>query len=224
MNRGKTVLLGLLLIALGIILGLNAAGITRIDLLFEGWWTLFLIIPCAVGLFTARDKVGNLIGLLVGVFLLLCVRDVLSLELLWKLLVPLTVVLIGLKLLADAIFPGKAAKLFRKVQPKGRLEQGVASFSTTGLCFDGRVFSGAELTADFGEITCDLRKAIIPEDCPIHVSATFGSITILAPENVDVVTKVHALFGGLSDRTRDNPGAVTLYISGGCLFGGVKVQ
>lgn len=224
MKRGKTVLIGLLLIALGVILGLNAAGITRIDLLFEGWWTLFIIVPCGIGLFTERDKVGNLIGVLVGVFLLLCVRDVLSFEMLWKLLLPLAVVLIGLKLVLDALFPGKTAKLYRKVLPKGPLAQSAAVFSGTKVNYDGQVFTGAELTADFGAVECDLRNAVILEDCPINVSATFGGITILVPKDVDVVTKVHSLFGGVSDETKDNPGAVTLYISGSCLFGGVTIR
>ena len=38
-------IIGFLLIFIGLILGLNAFGITNINLFFSGWWTLFIIIP-----------------------------------------------------------------------------------------------------------------------------------------------------------------------------------
>ncbi|MEE1115844.1 MAG: hypothetical protein UH851_03185, partial [Clostridia bacterium] len=38
---------------------LNAFNITDIDVFFDGWWTLFIIIPCAIGLFTEREKIGG---------------------------------------------------------------------------------------------------------------------------------------------------------------------
>ncbi len=31
-------------------------------MLFDGWWTLFIIVPCAIGLITDRDKTGSIIG------------------------------------------------------------------------------------------------------------------------------------------------------------------
>ena len=49
------------------VLGINALSIAYIDIFFDGWWTLFIIIPCFIGLFNDRDRTGNLIGLVVGV-------------------------------------------------------------------------------------------------------------------------------------------------------------
>ena len=46
-NKGN-ILLGIILLAIGIVLGLNALGITHIDIssiFFRGWWTLIIIIP-----------------------------------------------------------------------------------------------------------------------------------------------------------------------------------
>ena len=66
MRKFGNILWGLVFIAVGLILGLNATGITDINLFFDGWWTIFIIVPCFIGLFRDRDKIGNLIGLLIG--------------------------------------------------------------------------------------------------------------------------------------------------------------
>ena len=76
MKKISTVIWGIVLIAAGALFALNALNITNIDIFFDGWWTLFIIVPCAVGLFTEREKTGNIIGIAVGVFLLLCCQDI----------------------------------------------------------------------------------------------------------------------------------------------------
>ena len=71
----SNLLWGLFLIALGTIFGLNALEITNIDIFFDGWWTLFIIVPCFIDLFNDNDKTGDIIGLIVGVSLLLACQD-----------------------------------------------------------------------------------------------------------------------------------------------------
>ncbi|MBE6780298.1 MAG: phage integrase family protein [Ruminococcaceae bacterium] len=56
MKKASSFLWGIVLIAAGALFALNALNITNIDIFFEGWWTLFIIVPCAVGLFTGRQK------------------------------------------------------------------------------------------------------------------------------------------------------------------------
>ena len=106
MKRTNKILWGIVLIILGVILGLKALGLTKIDIFFDGWWTLFIIVPSLVGLFTEKKKTGNLFGVALGVFLLLCSWDVLSFSLLWKILVPAALIYFGLNL------------IFGKKQPK----------------------------------------------------------------------------------------------------------
>ena len=72
MKKANSFFWGLALVAVGVFLGLNAFGITDINIFFDGWWTLFIIVPCTIGLFTDYDKTGNLIGILIGLVLLLC--------------------------------------------------------------------------------------------------------------------------------------------------------
>ena len=54
MEKFKNVIWGLIFIVLGLIVGLNTLGIASINVFFDGWWTLFLIIPSFMGLF--KDK------------------------------------------------------------------------------------------------------------------------------------------------------------------------
>ena len=93
------ILWGIVLVSVGVLLGLNALNVLTFDLFFKGWWTLFIIVPSIIGLLTDKHKWGALIGLLFGVFFLLCAWDILAYDLLWKLALPIVAVLVGLSLL-----------------------------------------------------------------------------------------------------------------------------
>ena len=225
MRKLSSVLWGIVLIAAGVILALNVFNITNIDVFFYGWWTLFIIVPCAIGLFTEREKTGNIIGIVIGVFLLLCCQDILSFSMLWKLLVPAIIVIIGLKLIFVGLFGNKANEIMKKLKLEGKEpKSGCATFSGCDLNYDGEVFEGAELTAIFGGVKCDLKNAIIEKDCAIQVSAIFGGIDILVPDNVNVKVSSNCIFGGISNKTAVHKEAPTIYVSGTCMFGGVEIK
>ena len=96
MRKLNRILWGIVLVAVGVVFALGALDIVDVNIFFDGWWTLFIIVPCAVGLVTEHEKIGNLIGLLAGVFLLLWCRDVLDFSMLWKLAIPAVIIIIGL--------------------------------------------------------------------------------------------------------------------------------
>ena len=88
MKNINRVLWGVVLVAVGVLFGLKAMNIIDFDIFFDGWWTLFIIIPSFISLITQRDKTGSIIGLVVGVVLFLASRDIISFAMLWKLLIP----------------------------------------------------------------------------------------------------------------------------------------
>jgi len=225
MKKISSVIWGIVLIAAGALFSLNALNITNIDIFFDGWWTLFIIVPCTVGLFTEREKTGNIIGIAIGVFLLLCCQDILSFSMLWKLLVPVIIVIVGLKMVFTGLFGNKANEIIAKIkQDGGETKVGCATFSGCNLNYDGEVFEGAELTAIFGGVKCDLRNAIMEKDSAIQVSAIFGGIDIFVPENINVKVSSNCIFGGISNKTSVHKDAPTVYISGICMFGGVEIK
>ena len=225
MKKTSNILWGLILIAVGVILALKALDIAEINIFFDGWWTLFIIVPCFINLFTEREKFDNLIGIAIGVVLLLCCRDILSFSMLWKLLVPAIIVIIGLKMVLAGLFGNKANEIMKKLKLEGKEPKaGCATFSGCDMNYDGEVFEGAELTAVFGGVKCDLRNAIIEKDCAIQVSAIFGGIDIFVPAGINVKVNSNSIFGGVSNKTAAHQNAPTLYISGTCMFGGVEIK
>ena len=226
----SSIIWGLLLVAAGVIFALNSLEITNIDIFFRGWWTLFIIIPCTINLFTERDVVGNLCGILLGVFLLLCARDILDYSILWKLLLPIFVVAMGLKLLFRGLFGKKRrdADDDNDDDDDGEASHDVhtanAIFSAHRVSYDEKVFHSAELNVIFGGAQLDLRNAIIEGDCTVHANCIFGGITILVPENVNVKVSSSNIFGGCSDKTAEHPGAHTIYAKGNSIFGGISIK
>lgn len=227
MKRLGNVLWGFVLVAIGVIFALNALEITNIDVFFDGWWTLFIIVPCFIGVFTDYDKTGNLIGLGVGVILLLSCQDVINFELVWKLIIPFIIVMIGLKLIFGSFSNAKIDKVLKENNKKREnLRQVCATFSGQEINYNQQTFEGAELTAVFGSVKCDLRNANFDADAVINVTSIFGGIDILVPDNVDIKVSSTAIFGGIDNKKKSSAkdNKVTLYINGTCLFGGVDIK
>lgn len=225
MKNYNKIIWGIVIIALGIILTLNALNVTSITIFFDGWWTLFIIVPCLVGLIKGNNLKGNAIGIFIGVYLLLCCLDIISFGLFWKLLIPVTVLIIGVNLILGGVDHKRSSSIRKTLKENGATPEIVFSaFNSNNTSFRGRIFEGAELTAAFGSIRYDLRDAPIDTDSVIDFTCVFGGIDIIVPEGVNVKVHSTSLFGGVSNKTLKNDSAPTLYVSGLCLFGGVDIK
>ena len=227
MKKFKSIIWGIVLVVVGVIIALNALEITDIDIFFDGWWTLFIIVPCFIGVFTSREKFGSILGVAVGIFLLLCCQDVLEFSMLWKLGLPVIIVAVGLKMIFGGIFKRKSDKAIENIQINGGDTKNFgAAFSGANANFSGERFYGTELNAIFGGVDCDLRGAFIEQDCVIKANAIFGGIDIYVPEGVNV--KVHSIsvFGGVDSQNHKNSpeNPHTIFVRANCLFGGVDIK
>lgn len=226
MNNIKNILWGIILVIIGVIIGLNTIGITDIDIFFDGWWTLVIIVPCFIGLFTNKDKTGNIIGLLVGVILLLGMQNIIDFNLIWKLLLPSIIVIIGLSLIFKNTFNSKINNEIKKLNNKNTKDnEYCATFSGQRIDFPNEEFKGATLNSVFGSITCDLREAKIKEDVVINASSVFGGIDIIVPDDVNIKIKSNSIFGGVNNKKKNNEEKkYTIYVNASCLFGGVDIK
>lgn len=225
MKNYNKIIWGIIVLAIGIVLVLNALDITDISLFFDGWWTLFIIVPCFTGIIKNPRRSGNYIGLAIGIYLLLCCLDILRFSYLWRLFIPVFVVILGLKLLFGGINNGKFNEKYKKIKNNEKNPPSVfAAFSANDESFDNTEFKGAELTAVFGGIKYDLSHAIITDDCAISFSAVFGGIDIIVPPGVNVKVSSFSLFGGVSNKIPHTNASPTIYVSGLCLFGGVDIK
>ena len=225
MKKSSSIVWGLILIIVGVVVALNVLNITDIDLYFDGWWTLFIIVPSAIGLFNEHDKTGNVIGLVIGICLFLGCRDILDFDLIWKLVVPFIIVCIGFRMVLKGMLGNKGNEMMNRLKQDGKhIKRGVAAFSGCDINYHTEVFEGAELTALFGGVECNLKNAVIEKDCAIRASAIFGGIDILVPDHVNVKIKSNCIFGGISNETVFHPNAPTIYITGICIFGGMEIK
>lgn len=221
----RNVLWGLVLIVLGLIFGLNALEITNINIFFNGWWTFIIIIPCFIDLFKEENKTGNLIGLLIGIALFLSCWEIISFELVFKLMIPVTLVIIGLSFIFKDTINKKIKSEMKKLNKKSDNEY-CATFGVQKLDFSNEEFKGCDISAVFGGIECNLKDSIITEDIIINVSAIFGGVDIFVPKDVKVKVTSTPIFGGVSNE-RKNPKddkVKTIYINATCIFGGVEIK
>lgn len=225
MKNMSKVLWGIVLIGIGVIIGLNSLEITNIDVFFDGWWTLFIIIPCFIDLFNEKEeKTGNIIGLAIGVALLLACRGILPIGIILKLIVPFIFIAIGLSLIMKNTLKRKISEKIESKKKDG-LETIVATFSEQKIERDGEKFEGASLDAVFGGITLDLRDAKLGSETVIEASAIFGGITVLVPKDVVVKIKPTSIFGGVSNHYSKDTGAKkVIYMDAFCLFGGIDIK
>ena len=162
------VVLGALLIAGGVLYAFDVLNIISFDFSFDGWWTMFIIIPSLYSLLTSKDKSGSIIALAIGVFLLLAARDIIDFDIIWKLILPVIAIVIGIKLIA---------KVLGKEKPK-MIEEKIVQ--ADGVFKENEHHS--KICAIFGGTKCNLIDAELKDGSEIDLICVCGGAEITVPE------------------------------------------
>lgn len=225
MKKVSNILWGIVFVILGVVVLLNSLEITNINIFFNGWWTLFILVPCFIDLFKSQDKTGNIIGIIIGVLLLLGCNDLIDFDILWKMIVPIILVGIGISLIFKDSLKKEIKDKINDLNNKNNGKEYCATFSGQNLSFQDEDFNGCELSSIFGGIKCDLRNAKIKKENIINCTAIFGGITIIVPKDVNVKVVSTSIFGGVDGKNKYSSDAKnTIYINATCLFGGVEIK
>lgn len=226
MEKVNRILWGLVFIVLGVVVALNALDIIDFNIFFNGWWTLLIIIPCFIGLFdtTNESRIGNIIGLIIGIVLLLLCNGWIRFDLVFKLLVPAILVFIGLYMIFGNLFRSKITEKIKETKDKEESEVICATFSEQFVMKNDEEFKSANLDAIFGSVVLDLTNAKIKNDAVITASAIFGGIDIIVPKDVEVKIKSTPIFGGVSNRNRVKDAKKVIYIDALALFGSIEIK
>ncbi|MEM1485157.1 LiaF domain-containing protein [Oscillospiraceae bacterium PP1C4] len=226
-NRMSGIFGGLAFILVGIGFAGNAFNLWDYSLFFNGWWTLFIIVPCFLSLFQNGLHTSSIIGLAIGVLLLLSAQGIVDRNMIWKLMVPVVFVLIGIRIM----FRGTMQRRFEPSE-KPPMSQGgeycecIAIFSGREERITGR-FEGANITTMFGGVELDLRDAVIDHDVAINATAVFGGVDIFLPPNVRVKINSTPVFGGIENKTREpamDMVVPVVYVDAFCAFGGLDIK
>lgn len=182
--------------------------------------------PCFIGLFSNEDKMGNIIGLLIGVILLLGVNDVIDFDKIWSLMATGVIIIIGLSLIFKDIVNSKINKKISELnKEKNNSDNYFAAFSGQDIDLSNKPFGGCDVTACFGGIKIDMREAKIEDEAIINASSIFGGITILVPEEYNVEIKSTSIFGGVTNKKKNkDTNKKTIYINALSMFGGVDIK
>ena len=228
-NTSSRIATGLLLVVIGALLLVE--NFTDWNFRFSDWWPALLVVIGIANLFRRRSGrwFWGAVTLVGAVFLLdslgvwsVSMRDV------WRLW-PLILLVIG----ARFLFGHRRRRASRR-EESGTTESVDTSeinvscgFGATEQRVTSRNFSGGAVSAIFGGATIDLTDAGLAVSSPtVDVSAVFGGVTFVVPEDWSVDIRTTNLFGGSSDGRRKAPSGAgpTLTITGTCMFGGVNIE
>lgn len=215
MNK-KNLFWGIVLIVVGILfLGRNMNW-WNFSIFFEGWWTLFLIVPSIISLVRKESMGTSFLILVLGVLMLLASQNVIEWSTIWKVFLPIIIMVVGLSI----IFGN------RKVKTKmvnGNAKEYVAIFSGVDEVIN-KIENDFKMTAVFGGIELDMRDVTLDSDLVIDCFTLFGGIDIRLPKDVKVEVNGLPIFGGVENKYRNNHDAkVTVYINHTTICGGVDL-
>lgn len=223
MKKIGNILWGICFIIIGIIVLLNSLGITNINIFFNGWWTLFIIIPSFIGLIKDKEKIWSIFFLILGVALLLSARGVLDMGLIAKCILPFVLILAGINIVFKDIINSKETEKIKELN-KSNNDEYYATFSGQKLDFNSQEFNGAKLNAIFGGIDIDLRNAEIKKDIVIDVCSVFGGVDIKVPKGANVKVKSNSIFGGVTNKANNKTANSVIYVKAMCIFGGCDIN
>lgn len=221
--KTSNVMWGFVFILVGCILGVNALGIAHINIFFDGWWTLFIIVPAFINIFKDDDKEAAFVWLMVGVILLLACNDYISFDLVWKLALPAVLVLIGISIM----FKDRVEK---EVRVKIKESKKDADRKTICATFQEKIEKAdkkaeeVSLETIFASMKYDMRDVEVKKDMVIKTSTVFGSTKIIAPKGVAVKVSASGIFKDTINKVKGKDAKYTIYVDASTVFGSVIVS
>ena len=229
MKRTSKIIGGIALVAFGIVWALELLNVISISL--EGWWALFVIIPCFINIFNDRHKAGAIIGCGIGILLLLAARGIIPWNDIWKYMLCLVAIVWGVALLFFNNRKHFDQRITKEqnvpvVAGGGKLHNIDVTFGKQDYSYDGQPFDGTDVHVSFGFVSLDLRDADIRNGAVINVDCSFGGIEIRLPKGVCINNGIDTTFAGVDCDccTQPTDGAKTLYLKGHCNFGGIEIK
>ena len=143
----------------------------------------------------------------------------------WSYVWPLAIIAAGVALLTR--WRGAPARPAGVARDDTIVATGI--FGGPSVASASQQFHSASLTAIFGGVTLDLRRARpAPDGAAITATAAFGGIDILVPRGWRITTSSTPLFAGVEDKTDATAelaaDAPVLHVDALALFGGIEIK
>jgi predicted membrane protein len=216
------VVLGLAMMAFGILWTLDNLGLVESGPILR-WWPAVIVILGVLRLFGGRSWPAGAIITFVGLWLLAEQLDLIHMSFftLW----PIVLVFIGIAMLTRS----------SRLRPADPTHADDSAAKLSSFAFMSGVvrkvvsteFQGGDATAMMGGVKLDLRGAKpAPGGAVLDVMVVWGGIEIWVPDTWRVVNEATVMLGGLEDQTRVPPADThdTLIIRGLVVMAGIEIK
>ena len=237
-ERGMTsqVLMGVLVIAIGLLFLLDNLDIIEVHDALAFWPLIFIFAGVAKLLDTSSPN-GYLVGLAgigVGVTMILHRLGIIYFS--WRAAWPLVLIAVGLLVVYRAMTGQRTARFGVLADgDKDALQDSAdgapRTVDVTAVLggFERRVhtqdFRGGEVTAVMGGCALDMRGASMTGEAVIHVFAFWGGVTLKVPPDWTIVLEGTPIMGGFEEKTVAPPdNSKRLVVRGYAIMGGVEVR
>lgn len=192
----------------------------KCNIFFNGWWTLFILIPSLGSLLFYSNKLTSLYTVTIGVLILLSCYDILSIKKCFTILLCLGIILIGINIVKSTILIPKKKDSNTNYVPLYYAILG-ATEERVSVPFDG-----ASVKACFGHIILDLSDSKVSDNSTMKILSIFGTTELIVPSNVEVITKNINILGGTENLTESNKSKnkKKLYIESLSILGSTKIK
>lgn len=214
---------GLFIVAAGVVLLLDRAGLVHAGAIFR-FWPVFLIVlglSMAFGQKGGECCQGSAIGggimALWGALLLAQNFGYLS----WGQIWPIILIVIGVLMVWQSFrLKGLNLHLGGKMHP-------TSVFASVERTITDQNFQQGKAETVFGSIQLDFLSADIAEKAILEVAAVFGSVEIRVPSSWNVAVEATTVFGSAENKTRPplaTASPKTLTIRGEIVFGSLEIK
>lgn len=221
-------LLGLFLVALGVLFLLDSTEVIEAEGVWSLAWPLLLVF---VGLsILIRERGRSLVGLVVlllglGFF----AQNANWIEEGWiGRYWPVVLIVAGLAVLVEAVGFMRPGRFGRPTGEAGDEDAYTAFLGGRKARITSTSWRGGRATAVMGGVELDLRDAVpVPEGAVLDVTAVMGGVEVTVPRGWRVAIRGTPLLGGFDDKTDGGAAgedAPLLQITGTAIMGGVDVK
>ncbi len=231
---GARSILGLAIIAFGVVLTLDNLGYARVDNFWQFWPVILLLVGASM--LMQRQWGGAFFFFLLGTaFLLPLVIDDFEIGDLWRYW-PLALIALGVSMVLRSFSRSgereAAAARERERRESDSEDEASGDVQAYGILSTARrnvtgVFRHGDLTGILGACEIDLTGAELPpEGAVVEILAFWGGVVLRIPDHWVVDPQLAVLMGAIEDNTKQLPAADggRLTIKGLALMGGFEIR
>lgn len=223
MKKASRIIWGILILALGVVLFGNAAKLWDVSIFFDGWWAVLIMALALFSVCTDKPNIVNVYFLIFGGVMLLKEQGVLIPKETssWLIALALLIVIAGISIIVHTAFGSK--KNHKTVTHTVSSDDCVnVSFGEETISWNGNEFEKGNYSVAFGSLTLDLRMAVIAENAQLSVSAKFGELNVLLPDDIDAEVDGNVFLGQIDPPS--GGGEKKLKITASATFGQVSIK